>query len=177
MKVVAITACREVWSSSTIRKLQHMYNAMLEGIGERGIDSLCAVPASTLNEIVFSNEHPTYRVEWPRKLKKFHEWNLSRQQEESETTEQMLAGSSARNGLQPGWTRATVIVREDVLNTLRDYAYTERRTLKDVLDEALTAYVEEIDRAELLSRGTEAKSGADMQNLAAVRPVRTEDRR
>ncbi len=46
----------------------------------------------------------------------------------------------AKQGLQPGWTRVTFIVRDDLLKTLRDYAYTERITVKDVLEEALQEY-------------------------------------
>lgn len=63
-----------------------------------------------------------------------------------------IAEPGTRQGLRSGWTRATVIVRDDVLETLKNYAYTERRTLKDVLDEALQAYVDGIDKSKLLQR-------------------------
>lgn len=63
-----------------------------------------------------------------------------------------VAEPGARQGLQPGWTRATMIVRDDLLDVLKDYAYTERRTLKDVVNDALQAYVEGIDRSTLIHR-------------------------
>jgi hypothetical protein len=44
-------------------------------------------------------------------------------------------------GLQPGWTRASFIVREANLNKIKALAYWERRGIKEVLDEALLAYL------------------------------------
>lgn len=63
-----------------------------------------------------------------------------------------VAEPGARQGLQPGWTRATMIVREDVLDVLKDFAYTERLTLKEVLDQALTAFADSIDKTKLIHR-------------------------
>lgn len=63
-----------------------------------------------------------------------------------------VAAPGARQGLQPGWTRATMIVREDVLDVLKDFAYTERLTLKEVLDQALTAFADSIDKTKLIHR-------------------------
>lgn len=57
-----------------------------------------------------------------------------------------------RRGLQPGWTRATIIVQDSLLATLKDIAYTERRTLKDVINEALTRYVDSRDLTGLLHK-------------------------
>lgn len=49
---------------------------------------------------------------------------------------------SSQEGLPENWTRATFIVREALLEDLKDYAYTRRVTIRDVLDEALAAYLE-----------------------------------
>lgn len=49
---------------------------------------------------------------------------------------------SSQEGLPEDWTRATFIVRESLLEDLKDYAYTRRVTIRDVLDEALSAYLE-----------------------------------
>ena len=48
---------------------------------------------------------------------------------------------ASQNGLHEGWTRATFIVKEDVLAKLKDRAYLDRRNLKDVVSEALEHYL------------------------------------
>lgn len=48
---------------------------------------------------------------------------------------------ASQNGLHDGWTRATFIVKEDVLAKLKDRAYIDRRNLKDVVSEALEHYL------------------------------------
>lgn len=42
-----------------------------------------------------------------------------------------------KDGLTKEWTRATFIVRRDLLDKLKDYAYTERVTMKEALENAL----------------------------------------
>ncbi len=42
-----------------------------------------------------------------------------------------------RKGLQPGQERFTVVAETELLNELRDYAYTERITLRAALDQAM----------------------------------------
>ena len=49
---------------------------------------------------------------------------------------------SSQEGLQDNFTRATFIVREDLLKKLKDYAYTERETLKDVVNKMLAEFLE-----------------------------------
>jgi hypothetical protein len=49
--------------------------------------------------------------------------------------------NAARSGLKEGWIRATFIVNEDNLKKLKALAYWERRGIKDVLNNALTAYL------------------------------------
>jgi hypothetical protein len=48
---------------------------------------------------------------------------------------------SSRIGLKPGWTRATFIVKDDVLEKLKDLAWWDRKDIKEVLEEALTTYL------------------------------------
>ena len=48
---------------------------------------------------------------------------------------------ASQSGLHEGWTRATFIVKEDVLAKLKDRAYIDRRNLKDVVSEALEHYL------------------------------------
>lgn len=47
---------------------------------------------------------------------------------------------SIKAGLQPGWTRATVILTEKYFEKLRAAAYWDRTSIKDHLDKALTEY-------------------------------------
>lgn len=49
------------------------------------------------------------------------------------------------DGLPAGWTRATLIVRADLLDKLKDHAWTERRTIKDVVEEMMTQYLADKD--------------------------------
>ncbi len=48
---------------------------------------------------------------------------------------------TTQQGLQDGWTRATFILRKHHLEELKALAYWERRTIKDVIDEALGSYL------------------------------------
>jgi hypothetical protein len=44
-------------------------------------------------------------------------------------------------GLQPGWTRTTVIIRETHLEKLKDIAWWDRSNLKDAMDQAFELYI------------------------------------
>jgi len=44
-------------------------------------------------------------------------------------------------GLHDGWTRATFILRKHHLEGLKALAYWERKTIKEVIDEALGSYL------------------------------------
>lgn len=48
---------------------------------------------------------------------------------------------SSQEGLQDGWTRATFILREDHLEKVKALAYWDRKKVKEVIDEALGAYL------------------------------------
>lgn len=49
---------------------------------------------------------------------------------------------SSQEGLQDNWTRATFIVREDLLEKLKALAYTNRSKIKDEINNALEEYLE-----------------------------------
>ncbi|MCM8764739.1 MAG: hypothetical protein NC830_05225, partial [Candidatus Omnitrophica bacterium] len=44
-------------------------------------------------------------------------------------------------GLREGWIRATFIVREEYLKKIKAISYWDRKDIKQVIDEALTAYL------------------------------------
>lgn len=48
---------------------------------------------------------------------------------------------SSQENLPKNWTRATFIVREDRLKRLKDYAYNDRRSLKDIVNEMIEQYL------------------------------------
>lgn len=48
---------------------------------------------------------------------------------------------TTQRGLQDGWTRATFILRKHHLEELKALAYWERKTIKEVVDEALGSYL------------------------------------
>lgn len=54
-------------------------------------------------------------------------------------------GTTTSKGLRPGWTRATFIVREETVQQLKAVAYWDRKELKRVVEEALTAYLQAKD--------------------------------
>ena len=48
---------------------------------------------------------------------------------------------TTQRGLHDGWTRATFILKKNHLEKLKALAYWERRTIKEVMDEALEGYL------------------------------------
>ena len=48
---------------------------------------------------------------------------------------------SSQEGLPEGWTRATFIMREPLLEKLKDVAYWDRKQVKEVVNEAVEAYL------------------------------------
>lgn len=51
---------------------------------------------------------------------------------------------SSQSGLRAGLTRATFIVKESTLKRLKDRAYTDRKSLKDLTSEALDYYLDNV---------------------------------
>ncbi len=62
----------------------------------------------------------------------------------------LVRGVSVQEGLTEDYTRATFIVRRDLLDQLKDYAYTERLSLKDAINEALEGFLS--DKTDLIKR-------------------------
>ena len=52
-----------------------------------------------------------------------------------------VSTSASSKGLPKGWTRATFIVRQDLLHKVKRAAYWDRIQIKDVVTEALNAYL------------------------------------
>ena len=50
---------------------------------------------------------------------------------------------TSQEGLKEDYTRATFIVHESLLEKLKDYAYTERRAIKDIINEMLEGYLKD----------------------------------
>jgi hypothetical protein len=48
--------------------------------------------------------------------------------------------NSSQEGLTEGWTRATFIVKKELLNKVKGFAYWERTTVKTVVNEALDLF-------------------------------------
>ena len=65
-------------------------------------------------------------------------------------SEHIVRGNSVQEGLTEEYTRATFIVRCDLLDKLKDYAYTERESLKDVVNNVLEDFLK--DKNDLLQR-------------------------
>lgn len=69
--------------------------------------------------------------------KEEHVENRGRKQNES------LQRCGAGNGLPQEWTRATFIVRKDQLEDLKDYAYTERLNIKEVVEQMVDEFLKD----------------------------------
>ena len=54
----------------------------------------------------------------------------------------MVKPNSVDKGLQVGWTRATFVLRKDYLGKLKAVSYWDRKKMKEVIDEALGAYLQ-----------------------------------
>ena len=52
-----------------------------------------------------------------------------------------VSTSTSSKGLPEGWTRATFIVRQDLVHKVKRAAYWDRKQIKDVVTEALDAYL------------------------------------
>jgi hypothetical protein len=50
---------------------------------------------------------------------------------------------STQKGLNPGWTRATFIVREELLEKLKALAYWEKKQPKILVDEIFSSYLKD----------------------------------
>lgn len=69
--------------------------------------------------------------------KEEHTENRGRKQNES------LQRGGAVDGLPQEWTRATFIVRKDQLEDLKDYAYTERLNIKEVVEQMVDEFLKD----------------------------------
>ena len=68
---------------------------------------------------------------------------IGRSQTQPIEEEKKVYPKSSKEGLNDDYTRATFIVREDLLKKLKDYAWTERKTLKDTVNEMLEEYLKD----------------------------------
>ena len=69
------------------------------------------------------------------------------------TNDNLVKENGAQKGLPQEMTRQTMIVNVEQMNMIKDYAYTERRKLKDVIAEAFQEYIENhVDKEKLLTR-------------------------
>ena len=67
--------------------------------------------------------------------------------------ETLVRETGSQKGLPVELTRQTLIVSVDQIETLKNYAYTERKKLKDVVAEAFREYIENhVDPETLLTR-------------------------
>lgn len=62
------------------------------------------------------------------------------QKTSKEPLHQINLEDTIKKGLPSGWTRTTMVIREDFLEKLKDVAYWERANVKDLLDELLEKF-------------------------------------
>lgn len=67
--------------------------------------------------------------------------------------ERIVRDNTVQEGLTADFTRATFIVEVELLEKLKDHAYTERLSLKDLINKILREYLEKnVDEKTLLHR-------------------------
>ena len=66
--------------------------------------------------------------------------------------EKIVRDNPVQEGLTAEYTRATFIVEVEHLDKLKDHAYTERLSLKDLINKILKEYLETVDEKTLLRR-------------------------
>lgn len=64
----------------------------------------------------------------------------------------LIRESGVQQGLQPDYTRATFIIKKDYYQLLKDYAYTERITLKEALEQMCEVFFDDVDTDSLLHK-------------------------
>ena len=60
---------------------------------------------------------------------------------QSKQSKQKKPTKAAKTGLKEGWTRATFIVKESILEKAKDLAYWERKKIQEVIDDALCSHI------------------------------------
>lgn len=87
----------------------------------------------------------TNPLEWIKDSRNDQEENQKRkhsvQSTSSKQSKQKNSLKSSKIGLKEGWTRATLIVKESVLEKAKDLAYWERKKIQEVIDDALCSYI------------------------------------
>ena len=58
----------------------------------------------------------------------------------------------AKEAPESKYIRATFMIREDLLEKLKDYCYTERITQKDALEKALCKMLDKVNDSDLLKK-------------------------
>ena len=66
--------------------------------------------------------------------------------------DRIVRDNPVQEGLTAEYTRATFIVEVELLEKLKDHAYTERLSLKDLINKILREYLETVDEKTLLRR-------------------------
>ena len=107
-----------------------MSKKKIEGLGSQAVSKFFEQPAADQQEQQGLPEVPKSNIGRPRTI--YREYEKSNQE-----------------GLRDGFTRATFIVREDLLKKLKDYAYTERETLKNVVNKMIAQF---LDGKEIIER-------------------------
>ena len=58
-----------------------------------------------------------------------------------QTKTKLATISTSQQGLLEGWTRATFIIKQQHCEKLKALSYWDRRTVKELIEEALTSYL------------------------------------
>jgi hypothetical protein len=86
-------------------------------------------------------EQATTSSSKPKLVKAKSPGKVSSREVKAAPVPQASTSDSSSKGLPKGWTRATFIVRQDLLHKVKRAAYWDRKQIKDVLTEALDAYL------------------------------------
>jgi|GEM_PF-704665 len=110
----------------------------------------------------------TNRPYQPAARKNETDWDYTPKKANRTTSTRDGSRNTARAGLKDGWIRATLIIREENLKKLKELAYWTRKDLKQIADEAITAYLAE--RESVIPKYQQPPASIDDSRLSPSRP-------
>ena len=94
--------------------------------------------SSRLGNNPLLNTEPTFDVEAERQRLGVDAAKIGRKRNEN-----IIRDKGTQQGLTEDWTRATFIIEVEKLELIKDYAYTERLKLKEVMQMAFDQFIEQ----------------------------------
>ena len=113
----------------------------MEKKSRMGVDPLSWIQDSRdehLNKQSKSSKHEKNKTHSVQSLQE-----LQNKHKNTEIADRSEAENTSQIGLRAGWIRATFIMREDLLEKLKDISYWDRKSIKDLVTEIFESYLKD----------------------------------